>query len=155
MQRGGRRRGGTPCTGAGGTLVGLDAPVTAGVHRGEVRVGDHDLVAEGFEVAGDPLTLGARFDQDARGRARAEHLADVLAVSLDAALNQLVVFGQDADLAGDLAEVETDEINRWFSFASRSVPQNVRSSMLPRVAASRFIQSFVMTSPPIKVCRQD
>jgi hypothetical protein len=35
-------------------------------------------------------------------------------------MNQLAVSGDDADLAGDLAEVEADEVHRWFSFASRS-----------------------------------
>jgi hypothetical protein len=51
----------------------------------------------------------------------------------------------------DLAEVETDEVHRWLSFASRSVPQNVRSSMLPPVAASRFIQSFLWNHASLEI----
>src|SRR5687767_2333359 len=85
---------------AGVTLVGLDFAASGGVHRGGVRVGDNDLVAESFEVAGDPFALRARLDQDASWRACAEQSGDVFAVGLDAAFDQLAVFGQDADLAG-------------------------------------------------------
>src|SRR6185369_4721197 len=76
-------------------------------------------------------------------RAAAEQFGDVFAVGLDAALDQFAVFGDDADLTGDFSQIESDEVHSWFSFASRLIPQNVRSSMLPPVAASRFIQSFL------------
>ena len=92
-------------------LVGLDFAAAGGVHRGEVRVGDDDFVAEGFEVAGDPLTLRARLYQDAGCRARAEQFIDVFAVGLDAALDQFAVFSDDADLAGNCTEIETDEVH--------------------------------------------
>jgi hypothetical protein len=39
------------------SFIGLDAPVAGGVHGREVRVGDDHLMAEGFEVAGTPLTF--------------------------------------------------------------------------------------------------
>jgi hypothetical protein len=35
----------------------------------------------------------------------------VLAFGADAALDQLAVFGDDADLAGDFPQIETDEVN--------------------------------------------
>jgi hypothetical protein len=35
----------------------------------------------------------------------------VLAVGLDAPLDQLAAFGDDADLAGDFAQIETDEVH--------------------------------------------
>jgi hypothetical protein len=39
-------------------LVGLvDFAVTSGVYRSEVRVGDHNFVAEFFKIAGDQLAL--------------------------------------------------------------------------------------------------
>ena len=40
------------------SLVGLDLLVAGRVHRGEVRVGDDDLVPELFEVLRDSLALG-------------------------------------------------------------------------------------------------
>ena len=95
---------------AGVPLVGLDLAASGGVHRGEVRVGDDDLVAEGFEVGGDPLALRARLDQDASGRAAAEQSGDVFAVGLDAALDQFAVFGDDADPTGDFTRIESDEV---------------------------------------------
>jgi hypothetical protein len=131
---------------AGVALVGLNFAAAGGVHRGEVGVGDNNFVPQPFEVTGDPLTPGARLDQDVRARAVAEQFGDVLVVGLDAPLDQFAVRGNDADLAGDLAEVEADEVHSWFCCASRSVPQNVRSSMLPSVAASRFIQSFLFVN---------
>src|SRR5215204_251225 len=94
-------------------LVGLNFATAGGVHGGEVRVSHDDFVAESFEVAGDPFALRTRLDQDASGRARAEQFGDVFAVGLDAALDQLAVSSDDADLAGELAEVETDEVHRW------------------------------------------
>src|SRR5437660_6880145 len=92
-------------------LVGLDFAATGGVHRGEVRVCDDDLVAESFEIARNPLALGARLNQDASGRAAAKQLRDVFAVGLDTALDDLAVFGDDTDLAGNFTEIETDEVH--------------------------------------------
>jgi hypothetical protein len=124
-------------------LVGLHLAAAGGVHRGEVRVGDDDLVAESFEVAGDPLALRARLDQDASKRASAEQVIDMFAVGLDAALDELAVFGADADLAGDFPQIETDEVHGYCSFRRGLMPQCSWSRMLPLPAASRFIQSFL------------
>jgi hypothetical protein len=96
---------------AGVSPVGLDFAATGSVHRGEVGVGDDDLVAEGFEVACDPLALRARLDQDASRRAATEQFGDVFAVGLDATLDQLAVLGDDSDLAGDFTQIETDEVH--------------------------------------------
>src|ERR1043166_1296677 len=79
-------------------LVSLDAPVAGRVHGREVRVGDDDLVAQGFEVACAPLALGRGLDEDARRRPLTEELVEALPVGLDAALDQLALFGEDADL---------------------------------------------------------
>ena len=67
-------------------------------------------MAEPLQAACDPLALGARLDQDAGRRAAAEQFGDVLTVGLDAPLDQFAVFGDDADLAGDFAEIESDEV---------------------------------------------
>jgi hypothetical protein len=53
----------------------------------------------------------------------------MLAVSLDAALNQLAVFGDDTDLAGNFTEIETDEVHSCSPFHRGLLPQIVRSSM--------------------------
>src|ERR1051325_6075583 len=47
------------------TLVGLNLLIARGVHGREVRVGDNDFVAEMFDVARAPLTLGRGFDGNA------------------------------------------------------------------------------------------
>jgi hypothetical protein len=65
-------------------------------------------VAECFEVAGAPLALGRGFHQDARRRPLTQELVEALPVGLDAALDELAVFGQDANLAGVLVEVYSD-----------------------------------------------
>lgn len=49
----------------GVALVSLHLEAARGVHRGEIRVGDDDLVAKAFEVAGDPLALRGCFNEDA------------------------------------------------------------------------------------------
>ncbi len=87
------------------TLVGLDAALAGGVHGREVGVGDDDLVAQGFEVAGAPLALGRGLDEDARLRPAAEQGVEARPLGLDAALDESAVFGQDADLAGVLVDV--------------------------------------------------
>jgi len=52
-------------------LVRFNLLVAGGVHRDEVRVSDDHFMAEGFEVAGDPLALNRSFDEDAGSRASA------------------------------------------------------------------------------------
>src|SRR5215216_5499488 len=111
MRRAVRSESASLCQCASVSTVGLDFAASGGIHRGEVRVGDDDLVAESFEVAGDPLALRARLDQDARKRASAEQVIDMFAVGLDAALDELAVFGADADLTGNFTEIETDEVH--------------------------------------------
>src|SRR4030095_7356685 len=50
--------------GAGVPPVRFDLPRPGRVHRGEVRVGDDDLMAEPLEAAGDPLALGRGLDEN-------------------------------------------------------------------------------------------
>src|SRR4051812_27032183 len=99
--------------GAGVPLVGLNAPGAGGVHGREVRVGDDHLGAEPFEVTGAPLALGRGFDEDARRRPLTQELVEALPLGLDAALDELAVFGQDADLTHVLVEVYSDVIHGW------------------------------------------
>jgi hypothetical protein len=99
--------------GAGVPLVGLDPAVAGGVHGREVRVGYYHLVPERFEVTSAPLALGRCLDEDARRRSTREQLVEALPLGLDAALDEFAVFGQDADLAGGLVQVDADEIHGW------------------------------------------
>jgi hypothetical protein len=70
-------------------------------------------VAELFEVAGDPLTLGRSLDQYLGRRLSAEQAVEAVPVGLDSALLELAILGQDADLAGDLVEVDADVVHGW------------------------------------------
>src|SRR4051812_29209836 len=96
---------------AGVPLVGLHPAAAGGIHGGEVSVGDDDLMAERFEVTGNPLALGAGLQEHARRGAAAEELGEALAICLDAAPDQFAVFGNNANLAGYLTQVETDAIH--------------------------------------------
>jgi hypothetical protein len=44
--------------------IGFDRPGPRRIHRREVRVRHHDLVAQGLEAPGDPFTLGRGLDED-------------------------------------------------------------------------------------------
>jgi hypothetical protein len=70
-------------------------------------------VAERFEMSCRPLAVGRGFDEHARRRSRGEQLIETLPVGLDAVLDQLAAFGQDADLAGGLVEVYSDVVHGW------------------------------------------
>lgn len=60
-----------------------------------------------------------------------EQFGKMLTVSLGAAFEQLAVFGDNADLTGDFAEIETDEVPSGSPSYRGLGPQNVRSSMPP------------------------
>src|SRR5262249_27768045 len=79
--------------------VGLHPPAARGVHRGEVRVRHHDLVAECLEAAGHPLELSHRLDQDAGSGPAAQLGGEALPVGPDPALDDLAGLRLDADLA--------------------------------------------------------
>jgi hypothetical protein len=61
-----------------------------------------------FEAACDPFALGRGFDEDARPQPVVEQRVEARSLGLDAALDQLTAFGQDADLAGVLMDVDPD-----------------------------------------------
>jgi hypothetical protein len=46
-------------------------------------------------------------------RAAGEQLVEAIPVGLDAALDQLAVFCQDANLAGVLVELDSDVVHGW------------------------------------------
>ena len=68
--------------------IGLDPPRAGSVHGGEAGAGDDDLMAEPFETAGHPLTVGGGFDQDARPGTLAQDRREALGLGADALLDQ-------------------------------------------------------------------
>ena len=75
--------------GAGIAPVGLDLAEAGRIHRGEVRVGHDDLMAEGLETAGHPFTLSRGLNEEPRPGSRAEHGGEALGLGADALLDEL------------------------------------------------------------------
>ena len=92
--------------GAGIPPIGLDLPRPGGVHRGEVRVGDDDLVAEPLETASDPFAVGRGLDKDPCPGAIAEHRREALGLRADTLLNQLAPLGEDTDLTFPFVDID-------------------------------------------------
>jgi hypothetical protein len=63
-----------------------------------------------LQTARDPFTLGRSFDEDSCRPAPAEHLLQIHPISFGPSLNQLTVMGEDANLAVDLVNVDTDVV---------------------------------------------
>ena len=93
--------------------IGLDLPCSGRVHRGEVRVGDDDLMPEPLEAAGDPFTVGRGLDEDPRPGPRAKHRREALGLGADALLDQFASLGQDADLTFPLVDVDANMVHGW------------------------------------------
>jgi hypothetical protein len=81
--------------------------VSCGVHGCEVWVSYDHLVGEAFEVARDPLALGARLEKNTRGRAITEDCAEPVAARDDATLLDPAVLVCDAELALALVKIES------------------------------------------------
>ena len=71
--------------------IGLDLPGPRGIHRREVRVRHHDLVAQGLEAPGHPFTLRRGLDEDPGSRPAAQHLSEPLGLGADAAFDYFAV----------------------------------------------------------------
>ena len=69
--------------------VGLDLAGAGGIHEGEVRVGDDDLVAEGLETPGDPFAVGRGFDENPGLGPGPEHGGEALGLGADPLLDDL------------------------------------------------------------------
>jgi len=63
-----------------------------------------------LKTLGDPFTLGRSFDEDARQRTPGKHLFQTHSLSFDPSFNQFTVTGEDANLAVDLVNVDTDVV---------------------------------------------
>jgi hypothetical protein len=78
-----------------------------GIHRREVRIRHHDLVAQSLEAPGHPFTLRRGLEQDPGSRPATQHLIEPLGLSANAAFAQLAVLAEDAaDLAFLLVQVD-------------------------------------------------
>ncbi len=91
----------------------LDLPRPGRVHRGEVRVGDDDLMAESLQTAGDPFAVGGSLDEDPRPGPLAEHRGEALGLGADALLHQFAPLGQDTDLTFSLVDVDANMVHGW------------------------------------------
>src|SRR3546814_10481904 len=76
--------------------IGLDLPGPRGVHRREVRVGHHDLVAQPLQTPGHPLAFRRGLEQDPGPRPRTQHFGEPLRLGADATLAQLAPLAEDA-----------------------------------------------------------
>ena len=70
-------------------------------------------MAEPLETAGEPFAVGRGFDQDARPWARAEDRREAFGLGADALLDQFAPFGEDADLAFPLVDVDANMVHGW------------------------------------------
>src|SRR5262249_20108890 len=77
-------------------------------HRPEIRIDDHDGVAELPETVGDSPAPGRGLDQHAGRRAPSQHLSKSLMLGSDASFLVVATLGADADLAVDLMDVDSD-----------------------------------------------
>ncbi len=98
---------------AGVALVGLHALGARGVHCGEPGIGDDHRMAERFQVPCDPLALGRRLEEDARGWSCPQHGGEALARGDDALLEELAVLRDRAQLALALVEIDPYAIHGW------------------------------------------
>ena len=99
--------------GPGIAPVGLDLAGAGGIHGGEVRVSDDDLVAEGLETPGDPFAVGRGPNQDPGAGPGPEHGGEALALGADALLDDLTALGEDVDLAFPLVHVDANMVHGW------------------------------------------
>jgi hypothetical protein len=73
----------------------------------------HQRVAQGFEVAGDPLTFRRRLEQNPRWPLRAEDGGEPLPARHDPPLDRFAVLGQDGERALALVEINPYAIHGW------------------------------------------
>jgi hypothetical protein len=99
--------------GPGIAPVGLDLAGAGGIHGGEVRVGDDDLVAEGLETARYPFAVGRGLDQHPGTGPAPEHGGEAIALGADALLNDLTPLGEDVDLAVPLVHIDANMVHGW------------------------------------------
>jgi len=93
--------------------IGLNLPGPRGMHRREVRVRDHDRVAQGLEAPGDPFTPGRGLDQDPGGWPAAPHVSEPLRLGADAAFHRLARLGEQTDLAFVLVQIDANIFHGW------------------------------------------
>src|SRR5216684_156790 len=95
------------------SVIGLHLARAGGVHGGEVRVGDHDVVSQRLETPRDPFTVRRGLDHDPRSGSTAEHGGEAFGLRPDPALDQLAPLGQETDLAFPLVDVDANMIHGW------------------------------------------
>src|ERR671919_667936 len=99
--------------GARVTAVGLDRAPALRVHRGEVGVGDDDLVTQRLEAPRHPLALRRRLDENARRGPASEGVGESPWLGAEAAFEQLTVLCQDAELTLLLVDIDANMIHGW------------------------------------------
>src|SRR5712691_7176418 len=111
-----------PAVGAEQTGVGQGARVSAiglhlasprRIHRGEVRIGDDDLVAQRLQTPRDPFTVGRGLDDDPRSWPIPEDRGEALGLRADPSLDQLASLGQGTNLAFPLVDVDANMVHGW------------------------------------------
>src|SRR6185503_19694706 len=74
---------------------------------------DDDLVAERLETAGHPFTVGRGLKHNPGARPGPQDGGKALRLGPDAPLDDLVAFGEDADLAFPLVHVDANMAHGW------------------------------------------
>src|SRR5262249_22428796 len=93
----------------------LDASAALAIHGGERRISHDYLVAEGFEVLRDPLTLSRGLQQNAHGRPPPEDARKPLARRRNPPVDDLTALRDDPDLTFLLVEVDGTILHGWSS----------------------------------------
>jgi len=94
--------------------VGLHLARPRRIHRGEVRIRDSHLVAEGLETPSrHPFAVGGGLDQHAGAGPSCEHGGEAGRVGSDPLLDDLSPLGEDTDLAFPLVHVDANLVHGW------------------------------------------
>jgi hypothetical protein len=123
--------------------IGLHLAGARGVHGGEVRVGDNDLVAESLEAARHPFAVGGGFEEDPRPGPIPEHGGEALRLAAHPAFDQLAGLREDADLAFLYVDVHANMVHGWPLLSAASTAGFFCGAVYATTSseASRFILS--------------
>jgi hypothetical protein len=92
----------------------LDPARSRPIHRGEVRVGHDDFVAQLFEAGGDPLAFRTGLQEDAHPGAPAKHRGKLISARDDASLeDHRALRRHNANLAMLRVEIDGTIVHGW------------------------------------------